>query len=108
MKIIVKDITGEVYESPDMSREDLDKHLREFPNAKTDEDVAHMYRVFINSIIKYAELERVTVNVGTLDEPREVVLNPAHIVSLQIENRITEWEDESDTATIFDEPSLWS
>jgi hypothetical protein len=108
MRIIAKDITGEVYESPEISKESLSQEIQEAYGEMPEDEVAGIYRVVVNSMRNYKNLSSLTINVGTPDEENRVDLNTEHLVYVRVENPITEWEDDDDKTTILDDPRFWT
>lgn len=108
MKIVAKDITGEVYETPDMSKERLRQEFIDVYGEMSEEDVAHLYRVVVNSLREWDQLDTVTLNVGTLDEEDQVRLSTKNLIYVKVVDPIEDWEDKSDTAKFLDEPRFWN
>lgn len=92
MQITVKDVTNTQYTSPDMTKQEI---IDEFEKAGGDaDDARRMYRQMIDMFGNWPSLTKITVNVGSKEEPEELIFNPANLIWVRVRNAIEEWEDE--------------
>lgn len=108
MKIVVKDVTGEIYESPDLTKDRLAQEIRAAYRCETEEEVADFYRVLVNSMRQWNSMGTITVNVGSLEKQENITLPTSRLIYVRVIDPILEWEDENDERTFLDDPRFWS
>lgn len=89
MKMILKDVTGEIYETPDVPKELILELMGGNERAAIEQ-----YQTMLKVFDDFKTMTKITINVGSLDDERNLNFNPVNVVWIRIVNQITEWEDE--------------
>ena len=90
MFVTAKDITGEVYTSPDVTKDELLAACAE--EGMTEQEVMNAYKDMVEMLKDYSKLTYVTINLGTLTEPDYIDLNPSNLIYVRIGNKFEEWD----------------